>query len=137
MTEDQDLREAILEAQAVAALGGHDVGPFETAEDGYLATCRLCGKSTWVGTKGERQSALDDVCPDRAAPAPPAPSDEQANPLDVLKDIPRGAQIAFALGVLFSFWLLRFVSFRLGLLMLATVVVVGLVAFWWQRSRVR
>jgi hypothetical protein len=137
MTKDQDLREAILESQAVAALGGHDVGPFETAEDGYRATCRLCGESSWVGPKGQRKSTLDDVCPGRSAPTPPTPSDEQAKPLDMLKDIPRGAQIAFALGILFSCWLLRFVSFRLGLLVLATVLVVGLAGFWWQRSRVR
>ena len=134
MTNDQDLREAILEAQAEAALGGHDVGPFETVEDGYRATCRQCDENSWVDQAGQRKSDLADVCPGR--PAPPAPTDDdRASPLATLKDIPRGAQIAFALGVLFSCWLLRFVSFRLGLLVLATVVVVGLAGFWWQRSK--
>lgn len=138
MTKDQDLRDAILEAQAVAALGGHDVGPFETVENGYRATCRQCGESAWVGQEGQRQSDLADVCPGKVDPAPPAPTDEdRSKPLATLKDIPRGAQIAFALGVLFSCWLLRFVSFRLGLLMLATVLVVGLAGFWWQRSKIR
>ena len=138
MTNDQKLREAILEAQAEAALGGHDVGPFESEEDGYRATCRQCGESSWVRANGARQSSLDDVCPGRVDPAPPTPSDDdRASPLATLKDIPRGAQVAFALGVLFSCWLLRFVSFRLGLMMLATVLVVALAGFWWQRSKIR
>jgi hypothetical protein len=138
MTNDQDLRDAILEAQAVAALGGHDIGPFETAEHGYRATCRLCDESYRVGPKGQHESTLADVCPGRLAPPPPpTPSDSQAKPFDALKDFPRGAQVAFALGVLFSLWLLRFLSFRLGLLVLAFVVIVALAGYWWQRNKVR
>lgn len=44
---DQDLRDAILDAQAEAALGGHDIGPFETVENGYQAECKCCGMTTW------------------------------------------------------------------------------------------
>jgi hypothetical protein len=39
---DQDLRDAILEAQAEAALGGHNIGPFEEVDNGYQAACRRC-----------------------------------------------------------------------------------------------
>ena len=40
VTTDQDQRDAILEAQVEAALGGHDIGPFEEVENGYQAACR-------------------------------------------------------------------------------------------------
>ena len=60
---DQDLRDAILEAQAEAALGGHDIGPFNTVESGYLASCRRCDMTTWVGENGLQYSLLEDTCP--------------------------------------------------------------------------
>jgi hypothetical protein len=45
------------EARAQAALGGHDLGPFDEVEDdegpaGWQATCRLCGRTVWVGASG-------------------------------------------------------------------------------------
>jgi hypothetical protein len=131
MTKDQDLRDAILDAQAEAALGGHDVGPFETVEEGYQATCRQCGESSWIDQDGLRHDTLDDSCPGRPAP----PTDDHKKPFDTLKDVSRGTLIAFAVGVLLGCWVLRFVSFRVGLLVLATVVIVGLVGLYWQRSR--
>lgn len=66
---EQELREAILEAQAEAALGGHDLGPFEPVEDqdgrpnGYEAECRLCKLTSWVGPQGLRYSLLESECP--------------------------------------------------------------------------
>ena len=59
------LKEAVLEAQAEGALGGHSLGPFETVENGYQATCRHCGKTTWVGQQGLRYSLLGERCPGR------------------------------------------------------------------------
>jgi hypothetical protein len=60
-------REAQLEAMVDAALGGHDLTPFTPAEDeratGYLATCRLCGRTVWVGERGLLYSILADECP--------------------------------------------------------------------------
>ena len=60
---DQDFRDAMLEAQAEAALGGHDIGPFEVVDNGYQARCRCCSMSTWVDEYGLRYSVLEDTCP--------------------------------------------------------------------------
>lgn len=56
------LREAMLEAMAEAALGGHELGEWETVENGYEARCSLCGMSTWLGYEGLRYSILEDEC---------------------------------------------------------------------------
>jgi len=49
METREKLREAILEAQAEAALGGHELGPFkevDTITGGYEARCKLCAAET-------------------------------------------------------------------------------------------
>ncbi|MCC6604421.1 MAG: hypothetical protein IT327_14505 [Anaerolineae bacterium] len=61
MTIDS-LRLAILEALAEAALGGHELAPFEAVENGYQAVCTRCGAASWVGTQGLRYSLLEDIC---------------------------------------------------------------------------
>jgi len=63
MTIDS-LRLAILEALAEAALGGHELAPFEAIENGYQAVCTRCGATSWVGTQGLRYSLLANICPD-------------------------------------------------------------------------
>jgi len=52
----------LLEAQVEEALGGHDIGGFEPVENGYQATCRPCGGTTWLNDKGLRYSLLKEVC---------------------------------------------------------------------------
>lgn len=49
--------------EAEATLGGHDIGAFETVKDGYRATCKRCGQTSWVGQNGLRHSLLMDTCP--------------------------------------------------------------------------
>ena len=66
METREKLREAILEAQAEAALGGHDIGSFQavdTITGGYEARCKLCQMTTWIGENGLRYSLLEDSCP--------------------------------------------------------------------------
>lgn len=57
------LRENMMEAQVVAALGGHQLGSWETAEeaDGYQAVCLICGGSVFVSEK-TIYSILTDSC---------------------------------------------------------------------------
>lgn len=62
MTIDS-LRLAILEALAEAALGGHELSPFEAVENGYQAVCTRCGATSWVGTQGLRYTLLENLCP--------------------------------------------------------------------------
>ena len=57
-----EARAAILEAQVNAALAGHDIGPFAEVDNGYQATCRLCGGTSWLNDKGLRYSLLEDAC---------------------------------------------------------------------------
>lgn len=64
MTIDS-LRLAILEALAEAALGGHELAPFEAGENGYQAVCTRCGATSWVGTEGLRYSLLENLCPEK------------------------------------------------------------------------
>ena len=128
MTSNQGQRDAILEAQVEATLGGHDIGAFETVEDGYQATCKRCGQTSWVGQNGLRHSLLEDACPGRI-------SRDFADFYAILTDVPRDWRIAFAVGVLFGCGVLRFISPRLGVLVLIVVVVVGLAGLWWWRSR--
>lgn len=63
----RELQESLLEAMAEAALGGHELGPWETVTDervrGYEAKCGLCGRTTWVSPDGLRYSILEDACP--------------------------------------------------------------------------
>ncbi len=57
MSHTRKFKEAILEAQAEASLGGHDIGSFKPVEritGGYEAKCRLCRSTTWVGDNGLR-----------------------------------------------------------------------------------
>lgn len=68
MTDAEEaLRESLLEAMTEAALGGHELGPWELVSqryaDGYEARCSLCGLTTWVGREGLRYSLLEDTCP--------------------------------------------------------------------------
>ena len=57
------LRENMMEAQVVAALGGHQLGSWETAEEanGYQAVCLTCGGSVFVSDKSV-YSILTDTC---------------------------------------------------------------------------
>ena len=57
------LKESMLEAQVEAALGGHNLAPWESTENGYQAVCQLCQASTWVKTNGLRYSLLANTCP--------------------------------------------------------------------------
>mgnify|MGYP006969371824 CR=1 FL=1 len=58
------LRANMLEAQAVAALGGHQLGEWEEVEDnaGFQATCSACGGSVFVSAS-TFYSILADTCP--------------------------------------------------------------------------
>lgn len=60
--ENTSLRQAIVEAQAEAALGGHQLDPFAEVENGYQVTCTLCGITSWVGFQRLRYSLLEDEC---------------------------------------------------------------------------
>ena len=63
---DKETKEAILEARVKAALGGHELGPFERLHEpigGYEAECRLCGYTIWVAAGKIHYDGLDDVCP--------------------------------------------------------------------------
>ncbi|MCB8940405.1 MAG: hypothetical protein H6654_07670 [Ardenticatenaceae bacterium] len=57
------LRENMMEAQVVAALGGHQLGSWETAEEanGYQAVCLNSGGSVFVSDKSV-YSILTDTC---------------------------------------------------------------------------
>ena len=57
------LRESMIEAMAEAALGGHELGQWDTVENGYQARCSLCGMTSWLGPDGLRYSVLEDECP--------------------------------------------------------------------------
>lgn len=62
---DQATKDTVLEIQVNAALAGHDLGPFESAETltgGYQARCRRCGRTVWVGDNGLMYSLLGDKC---------------------------------------------------------------------------
>lgn len=59
---NEPLKAAILEAQVEAALGGHQLAPFEEVENGYQAICTACGGSIWVGKQGLRYSLLTEEC---------------------------------------------------------------------------
>ena len=61
------LRENMMEAQVMAALGGHQLGNWETAADadGYQAVCTACGGSVFVSDK-TACSILTDTCPSQA-----------------------------------------------------------------------
>lgn len=63
MESNPEFKEAMLEAQAEAALGGHQLRPFEPVANGYQAYCECCDKTTWVGPQGIRYSLLADRCP--------------------------------------------------------------------------
>lgn len=58
------LRANMLEAQAVAALGGHRLGEWEELEDntGFQAACSACDGSVFVSTS-TLYSILADTCP--------------------------------------------------------------------------
>ena len=53
---------AILEAGVTAALGGHDLGHWESTEEGWNTVCKVCGAMIWVGKDGGISSQLDDDC---------------------------------------------------------------------------
>jgi hypothetical protein len=63
---DGSLRENILAAQVVAAMQGHDLGPFEPVNEPgtpkYEAYCHSCGKSVYVSNVTV-YSILGDSCP--------------------------------------------------------------------------
>ena len=59
---------AILEAGVTAAMGGHVLGHWESAEAGWAATCEVCGALVRVGKNGGIFSLLDDRCPRPAHP---------------------------------------------------------------------
>lgn len=56
------VKEALLEAMAEAALGGHDLGEWEEVENGWQARCGRCDKTIWIGNEGLRYSMLEDFC---------------------------------------------------------------------------
>lgn len=62
--ENEQVREAHLEAMAEAALGGHELGQWQQVENGWQAECKRCHMTTWLGTTGLRYSVLEDVCPE-------------------------------------------------------------------------
>jgi anti-anti-sigma regulatory factor len=62
--KEQSLRKTIIETQAEASLGGHDLGPFEPSERGYQAECRKCGGKVWVRESGAVHSLLEERCAD-------------------------------------------------------------------------
>ena len=55
-------RAVILEVMTIAALAGHDLGPFDEVDNGYQAACRRCGMTVWVGRQGLIYSLLGDEC---------------------------------------------------------------------------
>ena len=57
------VREALLDAMAEAALGGHDLGEWELVDNGYQARCLRCSMTSWIGHDGVRYSLLEDSCP--------------------------------------------------------------------------
>lgn len=60
------LKENMLEAQVIAALGGHELGSWEEAGEPdkleYQAICKNCGQSVYVNSK-VFYSILDPTCP--------------------------------------------------------------------------
>ncbi len=70
----QETKDAILEAQVIAALQGHDIGPFEPVDpdiDGWKAGCRQCGRAVWVGETGPMYSVLGLFKPQADLPSAP------------------------------------------------------------------
>jgi hypothetical protein len=63
------LRQNMLEAQVEALLQGHDLLPWEVADEmgGYQAVCRGCGLSVYTSHKA-LYSILPDHCPRRTGP---------------------------------------------------------------------
>ena len=65
------LRLNLLDCQAAAALGGHDLAGWELIEEngttGHQAVCRLCGKTVYASHK-IIYSLLADTCPSFPAP---------------------------------------------------------------------
>lgn len=57
------VKEALLEAMAEAALGGHDLGEWQEVENGWQARCGRCNQTAWVGYNGLHYSLLEDQCP--------------------------------------------------------------------------
>jgi hypothetical protein len=59
----------MLEAQVEALLQGHDLLPWEVADEmgGYQAVCRGCGLSVYTSHKA-LYSILPDHCPRRTGP---------------------------------------------------------------------
>lgn len=64
-TAEKQTKEALLEAAAEAALGGHNLGEWVVVENGWQAACLLCGQTTWIGENGLRYSLLADRCDGR------------------------------------------------------------------------
>jgi len=62
LINEAQVKEALLDAAAEAALGGHELGEWTAVEDGWQSTCSRCGRTTWVGETGVRYSLLDDSC---------------------------------------------------------------------------
>lgn len=62
--ENSVLRANLLEAQAAAALGGHQLGEWEEVEEtgGFQAICSACGNSVFVSAS-TLYSILADTCP--------------------------------------------------------------------------
>jgi len=60
---DAAVREALLEAKAEAALGGHELSAWEPVDTGYQARCSKCSMTSWIFHDGVRYSLLDDECP--------------------------------------------------------------------------
>ena len=63
---DAKAKAAILEAQVRAALGGHDIGPFDPVASpagGYHSECRKCGQTVWLRDDGLMYSLLEESCP--------------------------------------------------------------------------
>lgn len=62
-TDNRNLRENIIEAQASAALGGHELGEWEILKNnkGFQATCSVCGGSVFVSAS-TLYSILTDTC---------------------------------------------------------------------------
>lgn len=56
---------SMLEVMVEASIQGHDLRPFEPADEitgGYQSICRQCGQSLWVGENGLMYSLLEGGC---------------------------------------------------------------------------
>jgi hypothetical protein len=69
--ENTILRANMLDAQAAAALGGHQLGEWEELEDnaGFQTTCSACGGSVFVSAS-TLYSILADTCPTQTQGSP-------------------------------------------------------------------